>query len=455
MKTIVIIEKEESGLTAITDYFEQWPQEIKILTAEDEKTAFTIMGGQQIDLAIYDFSSITGTVIDNLSRFTYTFPCVPCIALYSEPSAVPIEMEKRGACHCFKKPVNIGELAQIAEEMLDVDTSGTVKGIPIHSLLQMLESEEKTCTLQVASQDNAGFLYVQSGQLISAETRNFNGEDAAQQILSWHEPVIRLRYFNGQRKRQIQKPLLSIIMEGFRLKHEKEKTHKITAATREHQLPLNHLATSGKRIPMEIGLRVKLEFPLSDTRFESNMVGMIPDRLLILTHPQPSDSMEDLVGFEQRVIVKFVQKGRSWMFKTQLLKVIEKPFNLLFFEYPVVLHYHELQAAKRSSIFLPCTFHLKNEQELFGTIVDLSTTGALCRIKQKTESTSPHLDLANAISLRCLMPGLQDEQRLSGIIRNLAKTNGELRVGVEFDNLQPHITEIIGNYLYALEEAAD
>ena len=56
-----------------------------------------------------------------------------------------------------------------------------------------------------------------------AETKNFTGEEAAHLILSWHETVVQLRYFNGQRKRQINKPLISIIMEAFRLRSEREK----------------------------------------------------------------------------------------------------------------------------------------------------------------------------------------------------------------------------------------
>jgi hypothetical protein len=139
------------------------------------------------------------------------------------------------------------------------------------------------------------------------------------------------------------------------------------------------------------------------------------------------------------------------MFKAMLLKTVESPFQLFFFEYPVVIHYHELREAKRSSIFIPCTFHMAEEPELYGTLIDLTMTGALCQIRRKADIPPPQIDIANGIMLRCLLPGIKEEQKINGIVRNLTIDNNKTRIGIEFTNLQPHLADIIGNYLYAVD----
>ncbi|MBU1565753.1 MAG: response regulator [Proteobacteria bacterium] len=451
MKTVVIIENEAVELEAMVSLFEQWQKEINILTAKEEKAAISIMSQHHVDLVVCDLALPKIDTLEGFSLLTHTFPYVPCIALSTDQGPSSAEAIRRGASHCLEKPIVAAELLQHAADLLDNDTSGTVKGIPIHSFLQMLESEEKTCTLQVNHEKDTGLLYISNGLLVDAETKNFVGEKAAHFILSWQETLVQLRYFNGQRKRQINKPLLSIIMEAFRLRSEKEKEQKDATPAKDHQLPLKHLSTLGKRIPLEIGSRVKLEFPHLDTRFESTMVGMLQDHYLILTNPQPLADMDEKVGLEQRVIIKYVHKGRVWMFKAQLLKTVEAPYQLLFFEYPAVIHFHELRQTKRSSIFIPCTFHVAEEPELYGTLIDLSTTGALCLIKHKAALPQPQIDITGGVSLRCLMPGIKEEQRLSGIVRNLAIDTNETRIGIEFKNLQSHLAETIGNFLYTVE----
>jgi CheY-like chemotaxis protein/c-di-GMP-binding flagellar brake protein YcgR len=456
MKTVVIIENEAVELEAMVSLFEQWQQEINILTAKEEKAAINIMSQHHVDLVVCDLALPKDDTLEGFSLLTHTFPYIPCIALSADRGTTPAEAMRRGASRCLEKPIVAAELLQYAADLLDTDTSGTVKGIPIHSFLQMLESEEKTCTLQVNHTDDTGLLYIQNGLLIGAETKNHVGEEAAHLILSWQETVVQLRYFNGQRKRQINKPLLSLIIEAFRLRSIKEKEQKKTdVSAMDHQLPLKHLSTMGKRIPLEIGSRVKLEFPDINTRFESVMVGMLQDHYLILTNPQPLADMTEQVSLEQRVIIKYVHKGRVWMFKALLLKTIEAPYQLLFFEYPVVIHYHELRESKRSSIFVPCTFHMAEEPELYGTLLDLSMTGALCQIRHKADLPQPQIDITGGIMLRCLLPGIKEEQQIGGIIRNLAIDNNATRIGIEFQNLQPHLADTIGNYLYVTDGLSD
>ena len=451
MKTVVIIENEVVELKALVNLFEKWQWKINVMTATEEKAAINIMSKQQVDLVVCDLAVPVGNNLKNFAKLTSTFPYVPCIALSTENGAKREEAIRHGAAHCLEKPVDTTLLLQHAEDLLETGTSGMIKGIPIHSFLQMLENEEKTCTLQMNLKNDTGLLYIKDGQLIGAETKNFEGEDAALIILGWQEAVIRIRFFNKQRKRQINKPLIAIITEAARLKNERDKHLAQLPINKKHQLPLQHLPTMGKRIPLEIGFRMKLEFPHLAPLFGATLVGMSPDNYLIVTNPLPLEDLKQMEGDRQRILIKYTHKGRVLMFKSQLLKTISPPYKLLFIEYPGVLHFHELRQTKRSSIFIPCTFRLPGGEELYGVLIDLNITGCLFQIKHKEGTNLPQIKMNTRIMLHCLLPGVKEEQKVNGTIRNLKINSSETKVGIEFENLSNHLADTIGQYLYSIE----
>ena len=450
MKTIVIIENQAVELKALVSLFEQWQKEINVITAVEEKAAINIMAQQHVDLVVCDLAMPHGGTFEKFSLLTHTLPYIPCIAL-SPDEKNKDDLVKLGATHCLSKPIDNIELLQYAGVLLDAGTSGIVQGIPIHSFLQMLESEEKTCTLQISKNNEKGLLYVQNGELVGAETKHFVGEEAAYQILGWQETMVRIRHYNGQRKRQISKPLISIIMEAFRLRTERDKNNG-ESFVEKHQLPLKHLPVGGKKLPLEIGSRLKLEFPHLETMMETTMVGMIPDGCLIVTNPQPYENFEEMIGTEQRILIKYASKGRIWMFKVPLIKSVDAPSPMLFFEYPGVIHYHELRQNKRTPIFVPCTFHVPGEFEAYGNLVDMSISGAMFQFSHKNLEAAPKIDINKEVFIRCLLPGVKEEQKIDGAVRNLTIDTTETRIGVQFSNLQPYLNDKIGRYVSSVDD---
>ncbi|MBW1634957.1 MAG: PilZ domain-containing protein [Deltaproteobacteria bacterium] len=451
MKTIIIIGNETVGRDALVDLFLQWQQETTVVTAPETDTAGNIMAEQQIDLMVCDLGTTGDTNLSTLSTLTHIFPYIPCIFLADPEEYQREEVLEKGASIYLKKPVDSGKLLSCARKFLDMGTSGTVKGIPIHSFLQILESEEKTCSLQIDRDNDRGMLYIQDGILIDAETKNLSAEEAAYVILTWEEAIIEIRYFNCRRKKQIHKPLIAVIIEASRLRSELDNLQKKGKAALLHQLPLKHVSTREKHISLDIGAEVKIEFPCIKTPRESTIIGMLKDQFLILSTPPSFSTLEKLISSEHRVIVRYLQEGRLWMFKSRLLNAIDSPSRLLFLEYPAVVHYHELRKTKRTAIFIPCTFHQPNELELYGALTDLSTGGGLCQIKNRPEAELQGIEIGSPAQLRCLLPGTREEQKIGCTVCNMKKDSTATMIGVEFVNLQPHIIETISRYLYSVK----
>lgn len=162
-----------------------------------------------------------------------------------------------------------------------------------------------------------------------------------------------------------------------------------------------------------------------------------------------------MAGTEQRVIVKYVHKGRVWMFKVSLIKALTSPSPLFFFEYPGVIHFHELRQNKRTAIFIPCTFHLYGDESVYGNIIDISIKGALFQYVHRASRVLPPLDINQEISLRCLLPGVKEEQKIDCWIRNINIDVTETRVGIEFTTEQTYLNDIICRFVRILDDPAD
>ncbi len=452
MKTLIIIENPNVDQDSIADILRDRSEDYEILFAQDDQTAAIIAEQANADLLLYDLSSMNDLQIDNLARMAILLPYIPCIAIIDEEGEQAEAVVKSGVNQCLSRPLDADVLCSHIREQVTLSSSGQVRGIPIHSLLQMLESDEKTCTLKVESKSEKGLIFIDKGTVLGAETGTLEDEDAIYSIITWEDAIVEIRYYNCKRKKTINKPLISLIMEGFRLKDERESQKEAKETQKKPKLELKHISTAGNRISLDIGSKIKMEFDNVDTPLISTMVGMIPDEYLIITTPTPFSVVNTALETGNRIVIKYLHRGRLCMFKTQLLKAIEEPHHLLFLEYPLVIHYHELRRAKRTSIFIPCTFHLNKDPEFYGVLVDLSGLGCLCQIRVKGNAPLPPIDLETKVHLRCLLPGLKEDQELNGIVKNIKKSSSETHIGLEFYGLQDYLREAIEKYVYSIEK---
>ena len=79
----------------------------------------------------------------------------------------------------------------------------------------------------------------------------------------------------------------------------------------------------------------------------------------------------------------------------------------------------------------------------------MSISGYLCQQKSKKEKPLPlpsfHID--EKLTIRCLLPGIHEEQELTGRIRKLNKTKHETRIDVEFAEIPPSVEKTMTHYL--------
>jgi twitching motility two-component system response regulator PilG len=101
------------------------------------------------------------------------------------------------------------------------NATGVIKGfITVSSFIQILELEQKTCTLGVYSKDRDGYLFIRNGAVLDAETGALQGEEAAISILGWEDTQIRVISSCEKKKKAIKSSLTRLIIEAARCKDE-------------------------------------------------------------------------------------------------------------------------------------------------------------------------------------------------------------------------------------------
>jgi response regulator RpfG family c-di-GMP phosphodiesterase len=195
--------------------------ELGILTAENGKIAAKILNIIKIDLVITDLEMPEMNGLDLLSYINKAHPDIPVIVLtWFVTKEIEAEIKGLGFSQYLEKPLDIDVLTKKIFEELNGGAGGQIHGISTAAFLQLVEMEEKTCTLTVKSNHRVGYLYFLKGGLIGAETKELRGEEAAYNIIGWGNSAIDIENVCRNKKKEINKPLMLILMEANRMKDE-------------------------------------------------------------------------------------------------------------------------------------------------------------------------------------------------------------------------------------------
>lgn len=451
MKNILVITSKNKPVDAMAEALKEWRKKYNIIAVQNEHDAADTLREEEIALLVCDFASRSTSPIRPLVQLLHDFPWIPCIAIATPNLNSNDEFLDIGVSVCFEIPFQIKELYRWTCKLLEQSNKGIIRDIPAHSILQMLNSEKKTCTLCLHEHDATGYLYIKHGEIIAAEYEDLTGEEAACSIIAGDSDTAEIKFYNMQRQREIEKTLMPLIMEAFRIKDEKESLAARASASEKTPLELKHFFTIDNPLRLEPGLQLKLEFendtPLSTT---GQLVGIAHNKYLIILLPKMLNELPTQKK-EMGIAVKYLNSGCICMFNSQIVQKISRPESLLFIEYPQVVHYHELRRTPRASIYVPCIMSLASGQRYSSTLKDLSATGCLCQTKEGKSGQLPSIDNGTGVFLFCLFPGVGEEQEIQGVVRNVKKKGSELLVGIEFTEISSEIETIIASYLKSLE----
>ena len=230
MQNVLVVDDEKTLLMIMTGRFEDYKDRFHVFTAGNGKEAIKVLEAEDIDLVVTDLKMPEMDGIELIAYISNKFPSVPTIAVsaYCTPE-VQNKLKKLGALRVMDKPVNLDLLAQsVLNGLEQAHKGGSLNCVSLSSFLQIIEMEEKSCRIDVhANGKQRGSFFLVRGELHDAICGELAGEAAAHEMIGWDNTHLYIKDLPQDRpKKRIEKGLMSVVMDGLRLKDEARETQK-------------------------------------------------------------------------------------------------------------------------------------------------------------------------------------------------------------------------------------
>lgn len=223
MKKVLIVDDESRLLKSLEAGLASYKEKFAVLMANNGLEAVELLQNESIDLLVTDLRMPEMDGFELLAHVAQAHPFLPSVVMTA--FATP-EIEERlnstGTTKLLEKPIDFSRLANtIIEGLSQESREGSVAGFSLANFLQLLAMEQKTCLLKVQEGTVEGYIYLVDGEIHAAISGDLKGEEALFRLLAYDNT--RITFKKTPRKkisRMIEKPLMSLLMEGMQRKDE-------------------------------------------------------------------------------------------------------------------------------------------------------------------------------------------------------------------------------------------
>jgi DNA-binding response OmpR family regulator len=224
IKKILIVDDNQEMLFTLKDGLEKYSQDFSVVIASDGLDAVEKLANITISLVVTDLKMPRMDGFSLLAHIIEKYPGVPVIMItgYITPQMEHV-VRQGGAAGYIEKPFMVDALAEKIIALLKrVSEGGTLQNVSTGMFLQLVEMEQKTCTIWLTCRNTAkqGVLFFRTGMLIEARVDGLTGESAALEIFQWDEVDLSIQNSCPVKVKTINKDLQAIYLEALRLKDE-------------------------------------------------------------------------------------------------------------------------------------------------------------------------------------------------------------------------------------------
>lgn len=220
MKTILVVDDEKMILRLASEALEEHEEGYQVITASHGKEACELLEAQRVDLVLTDLKMPVMDGYELLSYMSKHHRDIPIVVMtgFGSPE-IAKRLRQKGVLYYIEKPFEINMLREKISRAFADKSKGYIHGFTLANFLQAVEMEQKSITLRISAGEQIGYIYLENGDLIHAETDAHAGEDAAIEILSWDDPEIEIRS-PVEKKKTIGSSLMQLLLEASKHKDE-------------------------------------------------------------------------------------------------------------------------------------------------------------------------------------------------------------------------------------------
>jgi CheY-like chemotaxis protein len=224
IKKILFAEDDRILRLLVQKKLDKYKNTFIVLTAENGLDAVQKLKENTISLVVTDLQMPQMDGFALLAHLSEKYADIPVIIQtgYSTPKSKKYVLE-RGVSGYIEKPFKVEQLAKkIIATLKKESEGGMLQTIPLEMFVQLIEMEQKTCTIRVVEKTSGelGVLFFRDGNLMEARIGGRHGKQAAYEIFSWDEVTLAIQDDCAIKAKKIEGDLQAILFDAMRLKDE-------------------------------------------------------------------------------------------------------------------------------------------------------------------------------------------------------------------------------------------
>ncbi len=224
---VLIVDDDVALLRLMQVELGNYADVFSVITASNAQEALDILKKQHIMFVVSDLRMPGMDGYDLLSQILKIYPDIPVyiVTAFDKPKTRDVVV-KSGATGYLKKPFSTDELVEtITHSLRKRSEGGSLHNVSLETFLQLIEMEQKTCTLHIIDKKgkNQGVLFFRQGDLFNARVGNRQGKQAAYNILSWSNVSLSIEHDCVFEDKKIDGDLQAILLDAMRTKDEQRE----------------------------------------------------------------------------------------------------------------------------------------------------------------------------------------------------------------------------------------
>ena len=224
IRNVLIVDDDRILRRLIQKKFEEHADRFTTLLAEDGKAAVKVLKETPVSLVVTDLHMPEMDGLALLAYLSAKYPDIPVIVFtaFGTPQSKKKALE-RGAAGFIEKPFVVEDLAKkVFAALAKESEGGSLQTVPLEMFIQLIEMEQKTCTLRVVNKANhqTGVLFISKGQLMDARISDLHGLEVAYEILGWDKISLTIEDTCVITEKKIPGELQTILFDAMRRKDE-------------------------------------------------------------------------------------------------------------------------------------------------------------------------------------------------------------------------------------------
>ena len=233
-KTVLVADDEYAVRRLMQEGLPFHLPEFEVVTVADGQEAIDYLTSHPVDVVVTDIAMPVKDGFAVLAHVRNHHPNLPVVVLTAaDVEGIHRDAPRLGVLRVVQKPASV---AQVARHVLDARSEtarGRMTGVPLATLLQLLQLERKTCSLFVRSGERRGRLHFRSGELVNAYAFELDreGEEAARYLLGLDDVTIDFERSLHNHLRRIHTPLATLLLDVAKTADEQQRDFEAAHGT--------------------------------------------------------------------------------------------------------------------------------------------------------------------------------------------------------------------------------